>query len=86
MSHPCPGPVKLFLAFFIQSSEETNLFLLLKLCFVFAKGPVKSQEIKVVLTTLDILCPLPEIANMILILHRDVRIYPHEIHLVFCHS
>lgn len=49
-----------WLALFYHGGKKNFL---LKLYFVLAKGPVKSQGIKVVLTTLDIPCPLPEIAN-----------------------
>lgn len=51
----------LWLSLFSHGKKK-NPFLPLKY-FVLAKGPVKSQDIKVVLTTLGILCPLPEIAN-----------------------
>lgn len=52
----------LWLSLFSHGKKKENPFLPLKY-FVLAKGPVKSQDIKVVLTTLGILCPLPEIAN-----------------------
>lgn len=63
---------------------EKNPFPPLKLSSVLAKGPVKSQEIKVILTTLDV--PCPSARNSKLDTHLVQKYFPlHWKHFVFGH-